>query len=115
MGPLFRPDDGMALAAQLKLPAIYEFRECAEAGGLMSYGISLKDGYYQAGVYTGQVLKGAKPADLPVLQSTKFDPKAALMVPGLHRQLRRCLHRQLRRLTTSQFHVSNPGQNPPRH
>jgi putative ABC transport system substrate-binding protein len=68
-----RRDRIMALAAQLKLPAIYEFREYAEAGGLMSYGISLKDGYYQAGVYTGQVLKGAKPADLPVLQSTKFE------------------------------------------
>src|SRR5208337_4726609 len=65
--------DRIALAAQLKLPAIYEFREFAEAGGLMSYGISLKDGYHQAGVYTGQVLKGAKPADLPVQQSTKFE------------------------------------------
>jgi putative ABC transport system substrate-binding protein len=68
-----RRDRIIALAAQLKLPAIYEFREYAEAGGLMSYGISLKDGYHQAGVYTGQVLKGAKPADLPVQQSTKFE------------------------------------------
>ena len=59
--------------AELKLPAIYELREYAEAGGLMSYGISLKDGYHQVGVYTGQVLKGAKPADLPVHQSTKFE------------------------------------------
>jgi len=68
-----RRDRIIALAAQLKLPTIYEFREFAEAGGLMSYGISLKDGYHQAGVYTGQVLKGAKPADLPVQQSTKFE------------------------------------------
>jgi putative tryptophan/tyrosine transport system substrate-binding protein len=68
-----RRDRIIALAAQLKLPAIYEFREYAESGGLMSYGISLKDGYYLAGVYTGQVLKGAKPADLPVQQSTKFE------------------------------------------
>jgi putative ABC transport system substrate-binding protein len=68
-----RRDRIIALAAQLKLPAIYEFREFAEAGGLMSYGIRLKDGYHQAGVYTGQVLKGAKPADLPVQQSTKFE------------------------------------------
>jgi putative ABC transport system substrate-binding protein len=68
-----RRDRIMALAAQLKLPAIYAYREYADAGGLMSYGISLKEGYHQAGVYTGQVLKGAKPADLPVLQSTKFE------------------------------------------
>jgi putative tryptophan/tyrosine transport system substrate-binding protein len=51
----------------------YQDRHHAEVGGLMSYGMSLKDGYYQAGVYTGQVLEGAKPADLPVLQSTKFE------------------------------------------
>jgi ABC-type uncharacterized transport system substrate-binding protein len=73
--PLFtiRRDRIMALAAQLKIPAIYPYREYTETGGLMSYGISLKEGYHQAGVYTGQVLKGAKPADLPVYQSTKFE------------------------------------------
>ena len=68
-----RRDRIMALAAQLKLPAIYPYREYAETGGLMSYGISLKEGYHHTGVYTGQVLKGVKPADLPVLQSTKFE------------------------------------------
>ena len=68
-----RRDRIVALAAQFKLPAIYQFRDYAVVGGLMSYGISLTDGYRQVGVYTRQVLKGAKPADLPVYQSIKFE------------------------------------------
>lgn len=63
----------IAFAAQHRLPAIYQFREYALSGGLMSYGISLPDGYRQVGIYTGQILKGAKPADLPIVQSIKFE------------------------------------------
>ena len=63
----------IAPAAQLRLPAIYEWREFVEAGGLMSYGTSLTEAYREAGVFVGRVLKGANPTDLPVQQSTKFE------------------------------------------
>ena len=61
------------LAARYQVPTVHSFREFAEAGGLMSYGTDISTMYRQVGAYTGQILKGAKPADLPVVQSTRFE------------------------------------------
>jgi len=66
-------DQLVALAARHRLPAMYEWREFVEAGGLASYSTSRNDSFRQMGVYTGQILKGAKPSELPVVQPTKFE------------------------------------------
>jgi putative ABC transport system substrate-binding protein len=68
-----RREQLVALAAHHMVPAIYQFRQNAAVGGLMSYGTRITDSYHQVGVYTGKILKGAKPADLPVVVSTRFE------------------------------------------
>jgi putative ABC transport system substrate-binding protein len=70
---VYRRQQIIAAAAQRRVPAVYFLREFAESGGLASYGTSLADAYRQAGAYAGKILSGTKPADLPVVQATKFD------------------------------------------
>ena len=73
--PIFlgRRNKLVALAARHAVPTIHDLRDFAAAGGLMSYGTNLADAYRQGGTYVGKILKGEKPANLPVVQPTKFD------------------------------------------
>ena len=68
-----RRDQIVALTKRYSVPTMFQFREFAAAGGLISYGPSFGESYRQAGILAGRILKGEKPADLPIMQSTKFE------------------------------------------
>jgi putative ABC transport system substrate-binding protein len=68
-----RRDQIVTLAARERVPTVYYVREFVTAGGLLSYGVSVTDAYHQAGIYTGRVLRGEKPADMPVMELSKFE------------------------------------------
>jgi putative tryptophan/tyrosine transport system substrate-binding protein len=69
---LLRREELTVLAARIRAPAIYPFREFAPSGGLISYGTNIASSYRHAGIYTGRILKGAKPAELPIMLPTQF-------------------------------------------